>query len=339
MEHKTTLKELAKILNVSVSTVSKALNDSHGIGEKTRARIKEVALQHNYVPNGLAQSLQSRRTKTIGVIIPDILAHFFAKSLHGIETTASKLGYKIIICISNESRQKEAESIKTLVNGSVDGIIMSLARETQAVQDFEHFTQAIKHSIPIVLFDRISQIPSCDTVTINDTEVTANVTQKLITSGCKNMVYLTSIFNTSVDQRRQEGYFSTMSKNELQPHVIHIENYKTFEKHLLQFLEATPVDGIIAADELSAVSAMKIVLKNGYRIPEDISVIGFTNGILGENFIPSLSTVDQHAEEQGQLAIETVVERIEKKSASGPQHKIIQTSLIYRDSTKPIYAK
>lgn len=334
MERKVTLKELAKLLNVSVSTVSKALNDSHEIGPETKARVKELALIHNYVPNGLAQSLQSQRTKTIGVIIPDVLAHFFAKSLHGIETAASKLGYKVIICISNESIQKEAESIRTLMNGSVDGIIMSLAKETQATQKFDHFTSATR-KLPMVLFDRISDIPGCDKITINDAEVAEAATQELYNSGCRNIIYLSTIHTTSVDQERQKGYRSSMDEKGLPSRIINID-YSNFEEKLLSFLKTNPVDGIVAADELSAVSAMKTALKNGYKIPEEISVIGFTNGILGENFIPSLTTVEQNAEEQGRSAVELMVNRLEELIPEKRVHKIIETFIVRRDSTRKL---
>lgn len=276
MERKITLKELAKLLNVSISTVSKALNDSNEINLDTKARIQKVAKENNYVPNEFAQSLKGKRARTIGVIIPDVLAQFFAKSLNGIETTASRLGYKLLICISNESSKKEAESIKTLVNGNVDGIIMSLAKETQANKNYDHFKQAIDLKVPIVLFDRVSEALQCDKITINDFEIAGEATKELYESGCRNIIYLSTIFDTSVDEQRQAGYLSAIAARDLQSRILHIKRYESFEENLVQLLKTSPVDAILAADELSAICAMRIAIQNGYRIPEEISVIGFT---------------------------------------------------------------
>lgn len=334
MERKITLKELAKLLSVSISTVSKALNDSNEINPETKARIQKVAKQHNYVPNEFAQSLKGKRARTIGVVIPDVLAQFFAKSLHGIETTASRLGYKILICISNESTQKEAESIKTLVNGNVDGIIMSLAKETQAKKNYDHFRQAVDLKVPIVLFDRVSEALDCDKIAINDFEIAAEATKELYESGCRNIIYLSTIFDTSVDEQRQGGYLSEIEAENLQGRILHIKKYETFEENLLELLRTSPVDGILAADELSAISAMRIAIQNGYKIPEEISVIGFTNGLLGENFLPSLTTVEQYAEKQGGEAVELLVGRIEETIPAEPVHRIIKTKLLHRDSTR-----
>lgn len=334
MERKTTLKELAKILNVSISTVSKALNDSSEINPDTKARIKEVALANKYVPNELAQSLKGKKTKTLGVIIPEVLSHFFAKSLHGIETMASSLGYKIIICISNESVQKESESLNILVNTNVDGIIMSLARETQATDSYDHFKRVFDYGIPIVLFDRVSDTLVCDKITVNDKEITHKATRELHRSGCKNIIYLSTIYDTSVDKQRQIGYTSAMKELQSKPEILHIKDYSYFEENLLKIIKKFNVDGIVAADELSAVSAMKTALNHGYKIPEDISVIGFTNGVLGENFIPSLTTVEQYAEEQGSSAVELIIGRIQKTIAAEPVHKIIKTAILHRNSTR-----
>ena len=334
MERKTTLKELAKILNVSISTVSKALNDSSEINPDTKAKIKEVALANKYVPNELAQSLKGKKTKTLGVIIPEVLSQFFAKSLHGIETMASNLGYKIIICISNESVQKESESLNILVNTNVDGIIMSLARETQATESYDHFKGVFDYGIPIVLFDRVSDNLVCDKITVNDKEITYKAARELHKTGCKNIIYLSTIYDTSVDKQRQIGY--TLARNDLQskPKILHIKEYTFFEETLLEVLKKSDVDGIVAADELSAVSAMKTALKHGYKIPQDISVIGFTNGVLGENFIPSLTTVEQYAEEQGRSAVEIIVGRIRKTNPEEPVHKVIKTAILHRNSTR-----
>lgn len=334
MERKMTLKKLAKHLNVSIATVSKSLNDSPEISERTKQRVKEFAVQANYVPNEFAQSLKGKKSKTIGVIIPNVLAHFFAKSLHSIETEASKLGFKIIVCLSNESNKKEAESIKTLIHGNVDGIIVSLAKETQKNQNFRHFSKALDYHIPIVLFDRISENLFCDKITIDDAESAEKATTELLDSGCKNILFLSTIHSTSVGEEREKGYKTALQKKGLASKVIHLKDQEQLQSQLPGLLQKQKIDAILAADELSAVASMRMALKNGFKIPEEISVIGFTNGLLGANYIPSLTAIDQNAEKQGLLALEAMVKRIENKIPSDPVHQIIETTIIHRESTR-----
>ncbi|WP_373057539.1 LacI family DNA-binding transcriptional regulator [Zunongwangia sp. H14] len=343
MEQKVTLKKLAGLLNLSVSTVSKSLNDSPEISAQTRSRVKQFAILNNYVPNGMAQSLKANKTKTIGVIIPNILPSFFTKALYGIESTAAKAGYKIIICISNESTRKEAESLRTFLNGRVDGIILSLAKETQQTQQLEHLNRIIDYGIPLVLFDRITHKISCDSISIDDKKIAEKATDEMHRSGCRNIIYLSTIFDTSVDLQRQNGYALSRAKCRAQPYVLHINENEAFEEKLLPVLAEKSVDGILAADELSAILSMRTAIKKGYKIPEDISVIGFTNGFMGEHFLPSLSTVNQHAEEQGKMAVETLITRLQKDQDSPtaleeylePVHHVLETVIIHRESTHP----
>ncbi|MCF4102551.1 LacI family transcriptional regulator [Gillisia sp. M10.2A] len=340
MGGKSTLKDLAKILNLSVSTVSKAINNSPEISDVTKDKVRSIALLNNYSPNKLAQSLKSQRTKTIGVIIPDVLMTFFAMAIHGIEQTANSYGYKVIICLSNESLEKEAESINTLVNGSVDGLIMSLSKETQSTNDYAHFEEAIRYNTPIVLFDRTSDLLICDKIKIDDTLAAKEATEHLLKIGCRNIIFLTTIYGTSVGEKRRLGYLQAIENTGVEDTIINIKDYAQFECILIEALKQGKIDGIVAADELSAISTIKYSIKHSYKIPEDISVIGFTNGVLGENFVPSLTVVDQHATMQGSLAAETLIKRLEKKIPVEPVHKVLKTSIIERESTLPLfYAK
>lgn len=338
MQGKTTLKDLAKLLNLSISTISKALNNSSEISEETRKLVQQTAASNNYTPNLLAQSLKGSKTKTIGVIVPDVLAHFFAKAIHGIETTASNLGYKVFICLSNESLQKEAESLESLINGNVDGVIISLAKESQSKDSYHHFEDAIKYNLPLVLFDRTTSRLICDKISINDKRAAKEATEHLLRTGCRKIIFLSTIHGTSVGERRSLGYLEAIKENHLEEIIVNIDNYLSFEDILLDVLKNSGVDGVVAADELSAVSVMRYAIKNNYRIPQDISVIGFTNGVLGENFVPSLTTVEQHAEEQGSIAADILIKRIEKRIPVEPVQKVLSTSIIERDSTLP-YAK
>ncbi|MEO2126680.1 MAG: LacI family DNA-binding transcriptional regulator [Christiangramia sp.] len=335
MENRVTLKELSKLLNVSISTVSKALRDSPEISPETRKKVKELAELNQYVPNALAQNLKNRKTKTIGVIIPSILPHFFAKALHGIETKAAELGYGIIICISNESREKEAESIKRLMNGRVDGLILSLSRETQASKDTSHIMDILKYRIPLVLFDRVLEEIDCDKVSINDALQAEQATIKLFQQSCRKIVYCTGISNTSVDDQRKTGYLQALESLKLDSNFVEFDTPEVASAAIQKLLKQDKMDAVLASDELSAILAMKSILKSGYRIPEDVAIIGFTNGSMSEHFVPSLTTVDQHAEEQGSLALETMVDRIEGKLPADKLNYKLETSIIQRDSTLP----
>ena len=335
MKSKITLKDLAAILGVSVSTVSKALSDNPEISLPTRKRIKEVAETYNYIPNNIAQSLKAKSTKTIGVIIPAILLEFFSKVLYGIEIEATKRGYKIVICLSNESFKKESESINTFITGSVDGIILSVAEETQKTKDYNHFLKAQKYGLPVVMFDRVIEEIPCDKVTVDDFEGAQKATQFLYDLGERNILFLNTIYNISVGEEREKGYIEAMKALGVEPEVLRLENYNLIEKELSKKLKTNKVDAILTADEYSAALAMNVARLNGFHVPNDISVVGFTNGLLAEHAIPSLTVVSQHAESIGKKAVELLLDRIQEKLSERPVHKVIRTKIIERNSTKP----
>lgn len=334
MNSKVTLKELAKILNVSVSTVSKALNNNPEISAQTRKKVQDVAELNHYVPNILAQNLKKRRSKTIGVIIPDILPNFFAEAIYGIESQASARGYRVIICLSNESTKKEEESIKTLINGQVDGLIMSLSIETQSKMRIDHLKSIAHHRVPLLLFDRVLPQIDCDKILINDALQAEQAVMALHESGCKNIAYFTRITNTSVDDERREGYIIAIEKLNLNINQVNY-NFDEFPDQKLKWLvQERKIDGVLASDELGAILVMKSALKAGIKIPEELSVIGFNNGQMSEHFTPSLSAVDQHPQEQGKVALDTIVDRIEGKLPPEFVEFKLETSIIMRDSIK-----
>ncbi|SDR67584.1 LacI family DNA-binding transcriptional regulator [Gramella sp. MAR_2010_147] len=333
MNKKVTLKTLASLLKVSVSTVSKSLSDNPEISLETRERVKLLANSLHYIPNILGRNLKSNKTRTIGVIIPDILPHFFAKALSGMESVANEMGYKIIISISNDSLNKERESIQTLISGSVDGIIMSLSQETQAKMEIDHLKDVLDYHVPLVLFDRVLSIIPCDKISINDAFQAEQATIELLDSGCEKIAYVSGIPYTSVDDQRKQGYINASKRFGFTKQIFNFDQKKFPDEKLKNLIQQRKIDAVLAADELSAILIMKSILKSGFKIPEDVSVIGFTNGIMGENFLPSLSTVDQHEEEQGRLAMSTMIERIQDKLSRDPVNLKLETSIIHRDST------
>lgn len=338
MKKKITLKDIANELHVSISTVSKALNDSFEISEETKKRIKDYAKLHNFKPNTLAVSLQTQRSKTLGIIIPNMLNHFFAQVFSGIEKVANQRGYKIITCITNDSYHKEVETMDMLANGSdIDGFILSISKETEKSKQFEHFKTHLDDGIPIVMFDRVAEDLICDKVIVNDKEGAFYATKFLINSGCKNIAFITTISDYNIGKLRREGYLKAIEESSLRfnPNlIVEEEDPKKYEAVISMLFNSQKIDGVLATNELSAIAAMKVAQEKGLEIPRDISVIGFSNGILSRHSTPKLTTVSQHGELMGEMAANRLIDAIEKSSNHIPKTEIIKTSLVERDSTK-----
>ena len=331
---KITLKELASILKVSVSTVSKALNDSYEISEATKKKVKTAAIKYNYTPNLLAQGLKTKRTKIIGVVIPDMRAPFFIRVLRGIEKEASEKGYNILTCFSNESFEKEKATLEMLSQGNVDGILMSLSKETQELGQIDHVNEIMSNGIPVTLFDRVDDRIECDKVIINDFESTYFATKELLRSGARNILFISPISTTTIGKNRYRGYaFALREKGNLEEKVLSIEEYKDFSPDLNRILSTEKVDGIIAAKELTGISAVNIASRHGLKVPEDISIIGFTNGLLSMNSNPPLTTMSQHGKEIGRVATTKLLKRL-NNSKLDYTTTVIETTLIKRGTTK-----
>lgn len=341
MKSKATLKQIAKELHVSVSTVSKALNDSPEISEQTKTRIQEYAKLKNYKPNVIGLNLKNRKTKTIGVIIPNILNPFFAKVFTGIEKVAEEKGYNVITCISNESLKKEINTLEVLNNGTIDGFILSVSEEAQKLQQYAHFNEIINSGTPIVMFDRISDNVECDKVIVDDFDSAKDATTHLIKSGCKNIALFSSIDNLSVGKLRAEGYFKALELNNIKVNdkiIVCADTETDFDAKSKDVFEKQKIDAVFALDEHASVTAMKMGLKNGCKIPEALSIIGFADGVWSRRLTPSLSTVSQHGPEIGEAAATLLIERLESKDSekTGFQTKVIKTELRQRESTRKI---
>lgn len=334
-----TLKQLALKLNVSVSTVSKALHESEEISKDTIIRVKALAKALNYQPNKVAISLKSNKTKTLGVIIPNILNHFFAKVLFGIEEEATKKGYDIIICISNELYSKELQSLAVLGNGSVDGFIVAIAEETQIQKQTQHFQDIIKQDLPVVLFDRVSEAIDCDKVIIDDFGAAFEATNHLLKEGRKQIVLLSNIEELSVGKLRVNGYLQALQdasayKNE--PIVLNISDNDNIEERIEKLFHQYPdVDGILSIDNTTGVIALNKALKKGITIPKDLSIIGFSDENVLPFTDPKLSTVSQHAIDIGVASVDLLLKRLKKDTPQNDfQTKTIKTNLVLRGTTK-----
>ncbi|MCO4820423.1 MAG: LacI family DNA-binding transcriptional regulator [Flavobacteriaceae bacterium] len=339
---KVTLKDIAKKFNVSVSTVSKALKGSEEISKATRDKIKTYAEAINYRPNLNALSLKNRRTKTIGILVPDMLNYFLAQVLKGIEKTAIKHNYKVVICITNDSHNREIEIIEMLSNGSVDGFIISIAEETEISKEFNHFNNALAFNLPIVMFDRVANGVLCDKVITNNRKAGEQAVINLAESGCRKIGFASSNSHLKVSQDLLKGYYDgihSLGQSIDEKLIIHkkVDHYSDYESMLEPLFEDDAIDGIIASNEGVALAAMKIAQQRGKLIPEDFSTIGFTNGILARHSNPKLTTVSQHGELMGAAAAEMLIERLEHpENKKEFKTKMIKTDIVERNSTKSV---
>jgi len=338
MKPRITLKKIAKEFGVSISTVSKALKDSHEISEDMRGKIKAFANFYNYKPNNLALQLRNQKTSVIGVIIPEIVHHFFSTVIDGIETYANEKGYNVMVCVSNESYEKEVSNFGVLTNGSVDGLITSIARETQEKENYEHYKALIKDDFPLVLFDRVHDEIDCDKIIIDDVGGAIKATNHLLELGCKKIALLTTEDFVTVGCLRKDGYKKALINADIpiDRSLIFKLNDKDdlYEQIKRVLFVENPPDGIVAVNEIYAANAMKVANEKGLKIPEDVKIIGFTSGLISEFTSPPLSSVVQHGYLMGKQAAELLINRIEHSGPEVFQKEVISPNLNIRESTK-----
>lgn len=342
MKRKITLKQIAKELDVSISTVSKSLRNSLEIGEETRLKVQAFAKFYNYKPNNIALSLKNRKTKSIGIIIPEIVHHFFSTVINGIEQVANEHGYSVVICLSDDSFDKEVLNMEMLANGSIDGFIMSLSKETQFKGDFHHITEVINQGMPVVMFDRVTNDILCDKVIIDDKAAAYEAVQSLIDNGRKKIALVTTVDYVSVGKLRTDGYEKALLDNGIpfnEDLIIKIEDVDTCEITISQLLHDRAFDAVFAVNELFAVTIIKTANKMGLKVPEDLAVIAFTDGIISKYSTPTITTVSQSGEKMGNKAAKMLIERLEAEEDDDEEHtenyttEVIETHLIKREST------
>ena len=336
---KITLKEIAQFFNVSISTVSKAINDSHEISHELKSKIQNYSKEHKYRPNKVALSLLQKKTKTIGVGVPNSLNYFFTQVFSGIEKVANERGYILLSCISDESYEKEVATLEFLGGGTVDGLIVSMAEETQFKNQLGHFQNILDEQVPLVMFDRVSDEILCDKVVVDDFEAGYKTTKYFLNLGCRTVGLVTAIDHSSVGKLRVEGYMKALEEANI-PYddklILRVGKKDDLEVLLTFMLNYKAIDGIMALDEITAVEVLRLIKARGYRVPEDISVVGFTNGKLSRYVTPALTAVSQHGTFIGETAAKVLIERIENNKNVDNITKVIKTSLIVRDSTKRV---
>jgi LacI family transcriptional regulator len=340
MKRKVTLKQIAKELDVSISTVSKSLRNSPEIGEETRLKVQAFAKFYNYRPNNIALSLKNRKTKTIGIIIPEIVHHFFSTVINGIEQVANENGYSVIICLSDDSFDKEVLNMEMLANGSIDGFIMSLSKETQFKGDFHHISEVIDQGMPVVMFDRVTNEVLCDKVIIDDKMAAYEAVQSLIDKGRKKIALVTTVDYVSVGKLRTDGYIKALLDNDIpfnENLIIKIEDVDTCEIIIGKLLEDKAIDAVFAVNELFAVTSIKTANKIGLNVPKDLAVIAFTDGIISKYSTPTITTVSQSGIKMGNRAAKMLIDRLEWEEEHDEEEnyktEVIETHLIEREST------
>lgn len=336
MKKRVTLKQIAKELEVSVSTVSKALKNSEEISRDTKDKIQAFAKLYNYRPNNIALSLKNKKTKNIGVIIPDIVHHFFTTVFRGIEHYAGKRGYNVMICVSDESFEKEVLNMELLANGSIDGFIMSLSAETQEKNDYNHLNEVLNQGIPLVLFDRVTDDVLCDKVVINDEEIAYQAVLSMIKSGKRNIALVTTERYFNVSTNRAKGYEKALKRNGIEFNeklILTLPYEKADDFVISKFFDENEIDAVLCVNEIFAIQCMDIVQRQGKKVPLDVGFIGFTNGILSKYSVPKLTTVAQHGERMGEMAAKLLIDRIENDLEGNFKTEVISATLIQRGST------
>ena len=241
--------------------------------------MKKIAALNNYYPNSFAKGLKSKKTKILGVIVPAILPNFFAMVLDGIEEKATDLGYKVTIHITKESLEKEKQAIEMLIKTNADGILISPSKETHATNNFKHLKLAQEYGISLVMFDRIIAGLDADKVSIDDQLETELATLDLIKARRRKIAYVSGITKTSVNKNRKLGYLKTLEQHRLTSRIIEVDNSNFPNDFILDLLAEHKIDALITSDELSTILTARHIINSGYKIPEDIALMGFTGGM------------------------------------------------------------
>lgn len=328
---RTTLAEMSKALDLSISTVSKSLSGSPEISLPTQTRVRNYAKLCNYIPNNFASSLRKGYTNTIGLIIPNILNPFYAKVLAGIEEYLDEHHYKLITSISNESLTKESTSLNKMAGGYVDGFILCVSKETELTNTYDHINTITKRGTPLVLFDRICDTVECDKVIIDDYKAAYDTTDYLINDkGLKHIVMTSLIDNMCHGKLRAEGFKAAMIANNLQVknHLIVADTKEELRTKLLKALEENgQIDGVFGLNEQAVLQSIQIKNRIKSTAPDrDVTVAGFCNQTQAK-YYPSLIVVNQNAETIGKAAAKLILKRIKNKQMPPFQTKMIATEV------------
>lgn len=329
-----TIKDIARELGVSVSTVSRALQNHPDISEQTKEHVRECAQRLHYKPNLMASNLRTSKNTTIGVVIPELNHHFFASVLDGIEQTANEAGYNILICQSSEKYDKEEKSIQMLLNSRVAGILVGISKETMRLR---HLQDVIDSGIPLVLYDRPCPSLQCDQVVSDDYMGAYNAVEYLIQTGCKRIMYFSSPMQLEVAHRRYQGWRDALLHYNLSVDNGAILTCDTRAQAIIEtpnvIRKADRPDAIFCVNDDCAAGVLYAAQILGLRTPEDLSICGFSDAPLCRTSSPMLTTVEQHGREIGKRAMRRLLKRLDGEQRIA-QTEMIPTDLIVRETTR-----
>jgi LacI family transcriptional regulator len=336
--HRITIKDVARELGVSVSTISRALKDRPDIGIKTKLRVREAVEKMNYRPNAVALSLRNQRTRMIGVIVPEIVHHFFSSVISGIDEAAVAAGYNVIFFQSNENYEREILNIQSVIASRVDGVLISYAKDTK---NFNHIRQLLDDQIPVVFFDRACDEIETDKVIVDDFEGAFNAVEYLIKTGCRRIAHYAGPQHLQTHYQRKRGYISALEKNGfpvIDDLIVTCDSYESALRITRVLMgDGHPPDAIFAVNDMTAVGSLNSLKSMGFRVPDEVSVVGFTNGLITSVTDPLLTTVSQPGFEMGKRATEILISRLQgEKPNRSPVTEIIKTHLVIRESTRKL---
>jgi len=334
--HQITIKDIARELGVSPSTVSRALKDHPDISVETKQQVRAMVERMKYKPNAIALSLRNRRSNIIGVIVPELVHHFFSSVISGIEDVAGAAGYNVMLFQSYESYEKEVLNTQALLSSRVDGVLVSISKTSRK---FQHIRELMDNGVPVVFFDRACDEVETDKVIVDDFNGAFMAVELLIKGGSRRIAHLAAPQHLQIGYQRQRGYITALEKYGIPVDDSLIIKCDTHE----EALEITPKimslpnppDGIFTVNDLTATGVLKILKRMNFRVPEDVAVVGFTDGLVSTVTDPPLTTVSQHGFTLGRKAAEILLSRINAgPEVFKPIVEVIPTELIIRESTR-----
>ena len=332
---KYTIKDIAEVLGLTPSAVSKALNNHPRISEKTKIAVKEIAKQLDYQPNYLSSALRKGKSNLVGVIIPRVNSHFFSSVVENIEKVLNLNGYNIIMTQSNELYAKECQEIDTLLKIQVDGIIASMANETT---NLEYYQKIKSKGTELVLFDRGEEELNVDYIGIDDYKSSHLVIDHLVSQNCKRIAHIAGFKHIRIYKERIRGYKDALEKSNLEIREnwiiesnLRTEDGRRIMQQLLDFPERP--DAVYIAGDIAALGALQVLLENKIKVPEEIALIGFSDEPFTSLTQPSISTVNQHSDQIGKLAAEAFLERMNNPKKKTFKRIILEPELIIRQSS------
>lgn len=336
-KQQTSIRDLAQQLNLSISTVSRALADHKDISEATKQRVRQLAQELSYRPNQLAAALRKGHSQTLGVIVPHIKGYFFPAVMNGIEKVATREGFNVMMCQSNEDLRREQRNIETLLDAQVEGILMSVSATTHP--ETQHFEQVRRQGIPLVFFDRVPELAQSMAVVLDDFQGAYQAVSHLIAQGCKRIAHLAGPQHLNTSRNRCLGYLEALRAHGIEHDERWIYSLPTLTneagrlgmQHLLA--EDPELDAVFAAYAIPTVGALEVLREQALRVPQDMAIACFSNDPFTAMTQPQLTVIDQRPEQMGETAVRLFLQLLKRGPVYAPPHLILKPELIIRNSS------